>query len=105
MIISAEKKAPPDSTRTPSSASRRKSLQAQSTSVIGESEEDPVRQAVGAGIEGPDERISSLDPEADDDIRLVGLGQARGQATDVGDLELAIAIRERNEVVPGGREA
>ena len=36
---------------------------------------------------------------------LVGLGQPGGQAADVGDLELAVAVGERDEVVAGGGEA
>ncbi len=70
-----------------------------------EAEEDPVGEAIGAGVEGADERVGALDPEADDDVGGVGLGQAGGQAAEVGDLELAVAVGEGDEVVAGGREA
>ena len=77
---SAEKNAPPDSTRTPSSAARRNSLQAQSTSRDREAEEDPVGEPVGAGVERPHERVGPLDPEARRRRRGVALRPAAPSA-------------------------
>ena len=64
-----------------------------------EAEEDPVGEPVGPGVERPDRRVGALDPEADDDVRVVRLGQARGQPAEVGDPELAVAVGEGDEVV------
>ena len=72
MIISAEKKAPPDST---AQALQRLAAEELAGAVdVGdpEAEEDPVGQAVRARVEGADERVGALDPEADDDVGLVG---------------------------------
>ena len=85
-----------------SSDSRRKSLHAQSTSRDLEAEEDPVGEPVGPRVQRPDQRVGALDPKADDDVRLVGLGQAVDQPAEVGDLELAVAIGERDELVAAG---
>ena len=69
-----------------------------------EPEEDPVGEPVGPRVERPDERVGALDPEADDDVGRVGLGQAGGQPAEVGDLELAVAVGEGDELVAGGPE-
>ena len=70
-----------------------------------EAEEDAVGEAIGARVGDPQRRVGALDPEADDDIGAVRLGQPRGQAADVGDLELAVAVGEGDELVAGGSEA
>ena len=68
-------------------------------------EEDPVREPVGPRVGGADRGVGPLDPEPDDDIGRVRFGRARGEPPDVRDLELAVAIGERDEVVARGREA
>ena len=62
-------------------------------------------QAVGPGVERPDERIGALDPIADDDVRLVGCRHPVGQPAEVRDPELAIAVGEGHEVVAGRPKA
>ena len=42
-----------------------------------EPEEDPVGQSIRARVERADQRVGALDPEADDDIRLVRLRESR----------------------------
>src|SRR5439155_9636150 len=59
-----------------------------------EAEEDPVGEAVGPGVEGPDERIRPLDPEPDDDVRTIRLREAVDEPSDVGDPELPVPVRE-----------
>ena len=71
MSSSAERKAPPDSSRMPSSASRRKSLQAQSTSRTRQPEEEAQAEAVGPRVDEPDGRVGPSEPIADDDVRPV----------------------------------
>ena len=51
-----------------------------------EAEEDPVGQAVGTRVQGPDKRIGALDPEADDDVGRVLLGDPGGQPTETATL-------------------
>ena len=104
MRSSAEKKAPPDSTRNPSSASRRKTLQAQSTSVTLSPKKIRLASRYARAYTRPDERIGALDPEAGDDVGRVGLGETRRQPADVRHLELAVTIGEGNEVVAGRPE-
>ncbi len=70
-----------------------------------EPEEDPVGEPVGARVGGADERVGALDAEADDDVGRVGGGEALGEPPDVGDVELAVAVGERDELVAGRREA
>jgi hypothetical protein len=66
-------------------------------------EEDPIGEPVGPRVERPDERIRTPDPEPDDGIGPA-LGVAGGQAADVGDPELAIPVREGDQVVAGRAE-
>ena len=62
MSSSAEKNAPPDSTRSPR-APRGGTACRRSRRRVPEAEEDPVREPVGAGVDRPDERVGPLDPK------------------------------------------
>jgi hypothetical protein len=103
MSSSAERKAPPDSTRTPSRAERRKSLQAQSGVTHLEAEEEAQAGTVDAGIRQPESGIGALDAVARDDAGglalRVGLRQTLQQDAKVGDAELAVPIGEADERV------
>ena len=70
-----------------------------------EPEEDPVGEPVRPGVQDPDRWVRALDPEADDDIGCVGFRRPCGQPADVGDLELAVAVGERDELVTRRSEA
>ena len=102
---SAEKNAPSDSTWTPSEHLAPEELAGAVDVPDLQAEEDPVRQPVGTGVDGPDDRVRPPDAEADDHVRAVGLGEASRQAPDVLDVELAVAVGERDQLVPGGAEA
>ena len=87
----------------PSSASRLKSLKAQSTSRTPKPVEDAQREPVGAGVGRADERIGAL--RSGSRRRRPGLSdlaiaiEAGGQ---VGNPELAVAVGERDQVVACG---
>jgi hypothetical protein len=68
-------------------------------------EEDPVGQAVGLRVCRPDGRVGAPDAVADDDIRAVVRRGAIEQPPEIGDLELAVAVGERDEVEARGPEA
>ena len=64
----------------------------------GQPEEDEVRQPVGARVQGPDRRIGSLQPVADDGIRAIGLEKAPDEPSQIEDPELAVTIGEAHEL-------
>ena len=67
-------------------------------------EEDPVGEPVQARVDGPDQRVGALDPVADDRVGVARL-EPLDQPAEVGDLELAVAVGEREVVVACGGEA
>ena len=70
-----------------------------------QAEEDAVGQAVQPRVDRADQGIGALDAEAHDDVRVVGPGEALGQAAEIRDTELAIAVGEGDELVAGSPEA
>ena len=73
--------------------------------VDADAKEDPVGEAVDAGVPAADRRIGPLQAESDHDVRCVGLGHAGRQAADVDHPELTIAVDECDQLEPGGAEA
>jgi hypothetical protein len=70
-----------------------------------EAEPGPIRELVEAGVDRPDRRVRPRDPVADDDVGGVGLAEPAGQASEVRDAELAVAVGEAHEVVAGRPKA
>ena len=70
-----------------------------------EAEEDAVGELVGPRVDDADDRVRALDPVADDRVRMVRLVEARRQPAEVRDLELAVAVGEREQVVARRLEA
>ena len=57
-----------------------------------ETEPDEVGDPVRPGVEGSNQRVGPLDPEADDRVRMIGRCESLGQPGEVGHAELAVAI-------------
>ena len=70
-----------------------------------EAEEDPVGEAIALRVQGPDERVRPLDPEADDHVGPIRPGHPSRQSTEVGDPELAVPVGEGHEPEAGRPEA
>ena len=64
-----------------------------------EAEEDPVGELVGARVDGADDRVRPLDPEPDHRVRRVGRRDPRDEEPEIGDPELAVTVREADELM------
>ena len=82
MISSADRNAPPDSTRMPWQRFPPEELAGAVDVGRAEAEEDPVGEPIALRVQGPDERVRPLDPEADDHVGPIRPGHPSGQATE-----------------------
>ena len=97
MSSSADRKAPPDSSRMPSRACAAEELAGAVDVAHLEAEEEPQAEAIGARVDQADGRVGASQPKADHDVGHVRSFRTRQQAGQVGDTELAVAIGERDE--------